>query len=74
MNTTAPKVDAMIYEGGWLLCLRIGDEIGLVCLAGPSKSSEKIDFANAFGRAAPATKERFGRKLVLPPHEPQKSL
>jgi len=68
------KVDAMMYEGGWLLCLRICDEIGLVCLAGPSKSFERIDFANAFGRAAPAIKERFGRKLVLPPHEPRMSL
>ena len=59
MTLLLQKVDAMIYEGGWLLCLRIGDKIGLVCLAGPSKSFENINFANAFGRAVPALKERF---------------
>ena len=62
------KFNVMMFEGGWLRCLRIQrqqDWFGL--LAEPSKSFDDIDFANASGRAPPALKKHFAANWYCHP-------
>ena len=62
------KVDVMMCEGGWLLCLRMPRQRGWFgLLAEPSKSFDDIDFANASGRAPPALKKRFAANRYCHP-------